>query len=188
MRPIPAARALYVQYNAVAEAPGLTTAHMADSLVRAAERGVDNLVVDVRHNGGGNTFLYPPLVNAITHFARGGAPGGASRRVFVITGRLTFSAAQNFVSTLDRYLPVTFVGEPTGSAPNFVGESPPVVLPYSGLRAPISSRVHYNADFTDSRRWVAPQLPAPLSSADYFANRDPALAAVLAALGGAVVQ
>jgi hypothetical protein len=176
-RPIADTRAVHLLYNAVAEPAGETTAEFAARLKDALrERGATDLVVDLRNNGGGNTYLYPPLLNAIVHF-RESAPGN---RVWVIVGRHTFSAAQNFATTLERYITdATFVGEPSGSRPNFVGESPPVVLPYSGLRASISSRYHQNVDFTDRRQWIAPRVPAPLSSADYFANRDPALDAVV---------
>jgi len=175
--PLPDARALYLQYNAVAHPQGETTAQFAERLKAALrDSQSEHLIVDIRQNSGGNTFLYPPLLNAIIHF-RESSP---DHRVWVIIGRRTFSAAQNFASTLDRYITdAIFVGEPTGSRPNFVGESPPVVLPHSGQRASISSRYHQNADFTDERNWIAPDVPAALTSADYFANRDPALDAIL---------
>jgi tetratricopeptide (TPR) repeat protein len=177
LRQLPQAHALYLQYNAVANLPTQTTRQFADSMKALLRtQRTRHLIVDVRNNSGGNTFLYPPLLNAIIHF-RESAP---EHRVWVIIGRRTFSAAQNFATTIERYIPdVTFVGEPTGSRPNFVGESPTVVLPHSGLRLAISSRYHQNVDFTDRRVWIAPQVPTPLSSRDYFANRDPALQAIL---------
>lgn len=176
-RPLRDSRALYLQYNAVAEPPGQTMRQYVESLkVVLREQQTTHLIVDVRNNGGGNTFLYPPLLNAVIHF-RESSP---DHRVWIIIGRRTFSAAQNFVTGIERYISdATFVGEPTGSRPNFVGESPPVVLPYSGTRLTISSRYHQSVDYTDRRMWIAPQVPAALSSADYFANRDPAMEAIL---------
>jgi hypothetical protein len=50
-------------------------------------------------------------------------------------------------------------------------------LPYSGLEMTISTRYHQTDD-QDQRTWIAPKIPVDLSSADYFANRDPVLDAV----------
>lgn len=59
-------------------------------------------------------------------------------KVFVVIGRHTFSAAQNTATLLDRHTDAVFVGEPSGSRPNFVGETAPFVLPCSGVRANVS--------------------------------------------------
>ena len=122
-RNLPEIRALYLEYNAVAHPQGETTTQFGARLKAALrENNNTHLIVDIRHNSGGNTLLYPPLLNAIIHF-RESSP---DHQIWVITSRRTFSAAQNFASTLDRYITdAIFVGEPTGSRPNFVGESPP---------------------------------------------------------------
>lgn len=53
-------------------------------------------------------------------------------------------------------------------------------LPYSGTLANISWRYHQGSILSDDHRlWIAPHVPVELSSEDYFANRDPALEAVL---------
>jgi hypothetical protein len=96
----------------------------------------------------------------------------------VITGRLTFSAAQVFINELDRYTSAVFAGEPSGSKPNFIGESAQTKLPYSGLVMTISTRYHQTDD-QDHRTWIAPKIPVALSSEDYFANRDPVMDTVL---------
>jgi C-terminal processing protease CtpA/Prc len=83
-----------------------------------------------------------------------------------------------FVNALDRYTSAVFAGEPSGSRPNFVGESAPTTLPYSGLQMTISTRYHQTDD-QDQRTWIAPKIPVELSSEEYFANRDPVLDAVL---------
>jgi hypothetical protein len=97
-----------------------------------------------------------------------------------VIGRATFSAAQNFTNDVDRLTGTIFVGEPTGSRPSFAGEGTMAVLPYSGIGLSISTRLHQHAYATDRRIWIAPDVPAELSSADYFANRDPALDAIQA--------
>ena len=40
--------------------------------------------------------------------------------------------------------------------------------------------IHHDSYWGDNRPWIAPYLPIELSSADYFANRDPVLETVLA--------
>ena len=47
------------------------------------------------------------------------------------TSRLTFSAAQNTVTAIERETSAIFVGEPTGSRPNFIGEAIDFELPCS---------------------------------------------------------
>jgi hypothetical protein len=104
-------------------------------------------------------------------------------RLFVLIGRRTFSACQNFVNWLDRMAHPIFIGEPTGSKPNFIGETTNVVLPYSRVQGSISSRIHFDSFWGDERQWIAPHIPIELSSEDYFANRDPVLEAVLTMIG-----
>src|SRR5258706_89573 len=60
-------------------------------------------------------------------------------KLFVVLGRRTFSAAQNAATFIERYLNAIFVGEPTGSSPNFVGEEAPFTLPYSKLLMNVSA-------------------------------------------------
>lgn len=174
---IPAAHAVYVQFNQVRENDGETFAASAAKIQRAVSTpGVRNLIVDVRHNTGGNSFLFPPLLRVIGGFQEL-RPGN---RIFALTSRHTFSAAQNFSTNLERQTDAVFVGEPTGSSPNFVGEGPNFFeLPYSGTRVTISSWYHQFSFWNDTRQWIAPDLPVELSSGDYFANRDPVLEAIV---------
>ncbi|HEY0304991.1 MAG TPA: hypothetical protein VGC44_08455, partial [Longimicrobiales bacterium] len=175
-RELPEARALYLNFNAVSQMDSLPlpvfSQRLAEQLRNPSYR---NLVVDVRLNGGGNTFLLPPLIQAIASFVA----SDSTRRIYVITSRHTYSAAQNFTGKLEWLLNPVFVGEPTGSSPNFTGESTGTTLPYSGIQVGISNRMHMNSDWEDKRLWIAPQIPAPLSSADFFAGRDPSLQAII---------
>ncbi len=171
-------KTLFVQFNVVRDGPDESVAAFADRLRGHldAHPELDALVLDVRHNGGGNSFLYPPLVKALIHFEQ----TRPDPRLYVLMGRQTFSACQNFVTDLDWWTGAAFVGEPSGSRPNQIGESTASILPYSGLRAGISSRFHQVSYPGDERAWIAPDLPVALTSEDYFANRDPVLDAALA--------
>jgi hypothetical protein len=175
-REVPEARALYLNFNAVSSMDSLPLPKFSQRLAeQLRNESYRNLIVDVRLNGGGNTFLLPPLIQSIASFAA----ADTSRRVYVITSRHTYSAAQNFAGKLEWLLNPVFVGEPTGSSPNFTGEGTSTALPYSGIQIGISNRMHMNSDWEDKRVWIAPQIPTPLSSADFFGGRDPALQAII---------
>jgi hypothetical protein len=175
---LPELHALYWQFNRVRDLPdGPTIAQFADSLRSQLETmQARYLIVDVRHNNGGNTNLIRPLLRSMTWWEQD-QPG---RRIFVIMGRNTFSAAQNFISRVEQWTDAVFVGEPSSSRPNFTGEETALVLPYSRVRGSISNRHWQNAGPDDDRPWIAPQVPITLSSGDYFADRDPAMEAIAA--------
>ena len=114
-------------------------------------------------------------MQALVHFER----QGGGRRLILLVGRNTYSAAQNFINDVERMTSALFVGEPSSSRPNFVGEDTEILLPYSGLAGSIGSRYFQDSDPLDVRIWIPPDIPVSLSSADYFGNRDPVLAAAL---------
>ena len=98
----------------------------------------------------------------------------------VITGRSTFSAAQFLVDHLERWTSATFVGEPTGSKGRVYGDSRRFTLPNSRITARVSIYYWQMWQPWDTREWTPPHVAAPLTMADYRANRDPALEAALA--------
>jgi hypothetical protein len=175
METLPGGKTVYFQFNQVFDEPGDPIEQFAGRLrATLAASNIQNLIVDVRHNSGGNLNVFTPLLRAIIAFETS-HPGAG---LYVLTGRQTFSAAQVFVNELDHYTSAIIAGEPSGSRPNFIGESAEAMLPYSGLRMTISTRYHQTDD-QDQRMWIAPKIPVELSSEDYFANRDPVLDAVL---------
>jgi hypothetical protein len=180
VRPLPGHGAVYFQFNQVADAADVPLAAFARQLRDTlAAVGADYLIVDVRHNNGGNNLLLDPLLDVVAGFAA----GSPKRRVYVLTSRGTFSAAANFITRIERRVPNTiFAGEPSMSSPNFTGEDNPVTLPFSGLTLSISNRYWQDSDANDRRPWIVPHLPVPLSSRDWLSNSDPVLDAVLRAI------
>jgi hypothetical protein len=130
----------------------------------------------MRWNNGGNTFLSQPLLYSLIKSDKINQKG----KLFVIIGRRTFSAAQNTSTFFERHTKAIFVGEPTGSRPNFVGEETPFVLPYSKVMVNISDLYWQSSWPMDYRTWIAPQIYTPPTFAAYRANRDPAMEAILA--------
>ncbi|TAH38443.1 MAG: hypothetical protein EYC70_03420 [Planctomycetota bacterium] len=138
-------------------------------------QGAEYLVIDMRENGGGNTGVVLALIHGLVRCDAVNRAG----HLFVITGRRTFSAAMNCCSLLELHTAAVFVGEPTGSRPNFVGESTSFVLPCNQYRVYCSSRYWQHVTSLDRRPWIAPEIVAELSSTDFASNRDPALEAIL---------
>ena len=172
---------LYVQFNQVVDARDESLAAFAARLDGEISRSRPRaIVLDVRHNNGGNSYLFPPLVEVLERYDAA-AP---AHRLLVLTGRNTFSAAQNFIAQIDKRTRAVFVGEPSSSKPNFVGEENEVVLPWSGAIGSISNRNHENIP-GDTRPWIPIDIPVELSSTDYFSGKDPVLEAALEAVRAA---
>jgi hypothetical protein len=163
---------LYFQFNQVmnkdTESLQAFSKRLGDTLRISGAR---RLVIDVRHNNGGNAELLYPLLDVLTAFQTANGPAS----VTIITGRNTFSAAQIFISKCDRLFHPLFVGESSSSRPNFVGEENAVILPYSGAMCSISNRYHESIP-GDTRTFIEPNKVVLLSSTDYFSNVDPILA------------
>jgi hypothetical protein len=169
---------VYAQINEIADGPDQSFAQFAAAMgARIAEPRVRRLVIDLRHNNGGDGGLNWLLVREIVRAARLDRDGG----LFVVVGPRTFSAAMNLASMLETHASVIFVGEPTGSRPNFYGEDTSFTLPHSRLTGSISSAWFQGGETSDDLRpFIAPDLPAPLTPEALRAGLDPALEAIAA--------
>lgn len=165
-----------VRYNAARAEAEPPAAFWKRVIAEAEARKVARFVVDLRANSGGDNGHNRPMVEGLRGSAWLNVPG----RLYVLIGRATFSAGMNAAADLERETKATFVGEPTGSSPNFAGEASPVALPFSGLQAIVSSRYFQGSGPTDKRTWIAPALRVEPVFADWVAGRDAALEAVLA--------
>jgi hypothetical protein len=174
-RQLASGRAVYVGYNSVVPPTGSFVRSLT-RLVREAR--VRRVVVDVRLNGGGDNTTYGPLTSLL------GSPAVDRRRkLYVLIGRATFSAAANFAAELDRDTGATFVGEPTGGGVETYGDTFPVALPTLGWTVHVAARYHERRKSRNDRRLaVAPDLRVELTSAQYFAGRDPVLERALRGL------
>src|SRR5712691_3306162 len=152
---LPESRVVYFQYNAVINDPQEPLAKFSERLFQFInDHEVDKLVIDMRWNNGGNTFVNGPLLKGLISNGKVNQRG----KLFIIIGRRTFSAAQNAVSAFGRYTDVVFVGEPTGGSPNFIGDEVFFTLPYSKLSANVSDVNWQESLATDYRTWIAPQV------------------------------
>jgi len=158
-------RAVYLAYN-------FMTVPMGDVAARfgrlAARQRVDRVILDLRHNPGGNYFTSGPLLAALRELPR-------SKQLVVLVGRTTFSAAQNLVSDLERAARPRFVGEPTGGSPNLYGDPSARQLPASGWNANVATVYWRQSTPRDRRLALEPDVFVRYTAADFFGGRDPVL-------------
>jgi hypothetical protein len=174
-RKLAGGRAVYMEFNSVQRpTPGFLTA--LTRLVRGPR--VRRFIVDVRLNGGGDNTTYGSLIDLF-----------ASRqvnkrgRLFLLSGRATFSAAANFAAEMDRDTRAIVVGEPTGGGVETYGDTFPLALPTAGWTVHIAARYHERKKGPGDRRLaVEPDVRVDLTSTQYFAELDPALARALQGL------
>jgi hypothetical protein len=168
---LPASRTLFVQQN---EVQGGIAGICREILDRAMQDDVARVVLDLRHNGGGDNTTLAPLEETLRH-ATINRPG----RLDVIVGRITFSAAANLATDLEGETSATFAGEAMGGSPNQYGDARRIDLPSGRQALYMATRYWERSTPDDQRITIEPDIAADLSSADYFAGRDPVLQAIL---------
>ena len=183
---IPSCGTLYLQYNRAQDQPGgETVRELADRLLQELEGTPPaRLVIDLRFNTGGNLDLADPFFRRIAAL-----PWAAERgRLFVITGRATFSAGITPVAFLRQSTRATVVGEPPGDGLDFWAEGGNILLrntkltlhyadgfhSYSPREYPAFRPYYYDLSVAN----LGPDIPVTLSLAQYLAGRDPAMEAI----------
>jgi hypothetical protein len=173
-QPLPEHDALYVQVNNLKDAPDETLAQYGRRLWAVVDTThAKNLIVDIRHNNGGTTQLYPELLRTLIAYSR-----VTGRQVWVLIGRRTYSAAGNFVTDLERLTAPIFVGEASSECCNLYGDPVNITLPYSGVQAELTAVRWQLSAPGDRRREISPAVPVQLTARAYFAGQDPALDAI----------
>lgn len=169
LAPLERGRSLYLGYHMVTSAPQ----SLLDRILHTARKpGFRKLVIDVRHNGGGNNATYWSLIDLIDARPLRG-------KVVVLVGRMTFSAAGNFVAVVDRSTRARLVGEPSGGAPNQWGDRNAIELPVAGLTAYVAAQ-YVEVVRGDKRHAVMPDVRIEPTVADFLAGRDVVLRRALA--------
>ena len=175
VRTLAGGKAVYFGYNTVAAPPRALLLKLQRLVSRPK---VKRVIVDLRLNGGGDNTTYGSLTTLF-----GSSTVDRRGRLYVLIGRATFSAAANFAAELDRDTRATFVGEPTGGGVETYGDVVPLLLPTLGWNVNIAARYHDRRRGPKDRRLaVGPDIRVDLTSADYFARRDPVLAQALKGL------
>jgi hypothetical protein len=165
-------RVLHVAYNVTR---GDTSAFAVEIARLAHVVGTDALVLDLRHNAGGDNTTYGPLLDLLETWSV-----DQGQMLTVLISRVTFSAAMQLVIDLEQRTPAVFVGEPTGASPNHYGDAVSVELDGCGVTARVATISWMTAGLADERTTKEPDLHVGVESAAFFAGEDPVLAAALA--------
>ena len=182
---LPEDRILYLQFNRSGNAPG------GESLAEFGRRtiaeiqtmAVNKIVFDVRFNTGGDLSIGRPFINQLGAFAK-----DHKIKVYVITGRATFSAGIYHAMQLRQFAGAILVGEPIGDILEIWSEGGNLLTPNSKLSLHFADRLHsysplvrpefdqYLVKDTDlSIANPGPDVLVKMTARDYFAGRDPAL-------------
>ena len=180
---LPGDRAIYVQYNRAQEdREGPTMKEFTNDLFREVERSKPvALIFDLRFNTGGNLEVATPLMKTVAEKRNG-------IRVFVITGRATFSAGISHVAQLKQWTRATIVGEPAGDELDTWSEGGNLTLPNSKLTVHYANAFHSYSrrEYPERRPYlfdldidsIAPEIVIEPSWTEYIQGRDPVLEAV----------
>jgi hypothetical protein len=171
---LPDKKIMYFKYNACRE-------HTADPFIEFSQRllaeidaaAVEKLVIDVRHNGGGNSGILDPFIDTLAQHETLNQKG----RLFVIIGRQTFSSAILNVIDLRKKTEAILVGEPTGGKPNHYGELKFLTLPNTKMVVSYSTKYFTHAEKDTPS--LMPDISVKMTFQDYRTGRDPFLEAVL---------
>lgn len=130
------------------------------------------LIIDLRDSGGGDFNLGRQLVRELAERTAVNRPD----RLFVLTGRRTFSAAMTNAVDFRTMTRATLVGEPPGAAPNNWQEVRSFHLPHSGLKVGVSTRYY---EFLPGETAVRPDFFVPPTPSDWGSEHDAALRYIL---------
>jgi hypothetical protein len=170
--PLDGGKTMYFEVNSISNDPhGPTLPAFCENLLNEVDRGVERVIVDLRHNGGGSRELMLPCVEA---FAARPAIN-RSGHLFVIVGHETFSAALWTALDFANRTHATIVGEPTAGKPNFFGETRSAATPAHHVPFTWASRMNWRTDHADTRDALIPADIIRESFADYASGRDPVI-------------
>ncbi|MFZ2053888.1 MAG: hypothetical protein WAU81_06785 [Candidatus Aminicenantales bacterium] len=171
---LPGSRTLFFKYNSCQNMNGRPFGDFVKVLFDAADTGkVSRIVIDLRHNGGGNSGIFAPFLAELKKRPAFCREGG----IYVLVGRRTFSSAILNALDLKKETPAVFAGEPTGGKPNHYGEVQMFLLPQSGLAVTYS--VKYFRVVGGDPDSLMPDLLVEPELADYLQKTDPVLERVL---------
>jgi len=181
-------KALYIQYNSSVFPDDADRRALIEGMLEAVRgKGVEKVIVDLRLNGGGDLTQMRGAFNRMLREKVFEQPG----RLYAITGEATFSAGLFHAANL-KAQGATIVGELVGDDIDFWAEGGgPIELPNSKVRVYASTGFHsystidyplyekqlyLNLDIDT----LEPDMPVPMTFADFIHGRDAALARILA--------
>ncbi len=140
------------------------------------QNNIRELVIDLRNNGGGDLYVGLVLANALNL----ADPIDWQSGVYVLTDKVTFSAATSNTALFRELLNAKIVGEPTGSNPTGFQDMDTFELPNSKLVVCYSKRFfRIQKEFTEG---VQPDVPLPYEWESFSRGEDKMLQWVIEAI------
>ena len=159
--------AIYFQYNQCINMRSESFSQFSDRLFKTIDqKQVENLIVDVRFNTGGNSDLFSnyfsPKLNS--YIAKN------ELNIYTIIGRRTFSSGLWVASELSKNCNSILIGEPTGNKPNHYGDNRKFKLPKSQLIINYSTRYWKMSETEEDALY--PDNFIKIKSKDILVGRD----------------
>ncbi|MBL7005466.1 MAG: hypothetical protein ISR78_00130 [Spirochaetia bacterium] len=163
----PSEKLLYILYNSCKNDPEHSFSNFISKQYSDLEgHPIDNVVVDLRNNSGGDSRIIKPLYSLLYNEL-------SQSRLFIIIGPNTFSSGLMNAVELSQKFNGILVGSPTGGKPNHYGEVRSTQLPSGNI---ISWSTNYFIMIPgDNSDALYPDLPVENESADFFALKDSVL-------------
>ena len=164
---------IYFKYNQCVDSSDYPFQKMQSDLEKMlAEHSDARLVVDIRSNSGGNSSILDPFIDSLKNNKDFNCKG----RLFVITGRRTFSSAVLNATRLRTETNAIFVGETACGLPNHYGEVKMFTLPNSGLGVSYSTKYF---EYSKEAISLVPDIITETTFAECLRGEDPALNAII---------
>jgi len=166
------ARAVFLKYNQCRDPDEFTL--LTDSIARLLDAGATRLIIDLRHNSGGDSRVIQPLIETIRRRPAINRPDA----LYAIIGRGTFSSGMAAAHHLRTKARATIVGEPIGERPNTFGNMRTFTLPHSGVQVTYSTEYYRFAPGEPDA--FMPDVYVSITPDAIIAGRDPVLEWIVA--------
>lgn len=167
---------MYVQYNTCYESPVLPIADFTAQVVQMMEEmGCAKFVFDLRYNGGGDSRVIEPFLQAVQAYQQ-----EHGLETYTLIGNSTFSSGTIAMIQTKWWLDATLVGESTGGAMACYGDVGTFQMPNMPLIVGYSTQKFVFEEGFEHGEPMCPDVPVEMTFADYRAGRDPVVEWVMA--------
>ncbi|MEM9549140.1 MAG: hypothetical protein AAGA77_24345 [Bacteroidota bacterium] len=174
---LPEHQTLFIQYNACRERDELSFQSFTNQITNRIndDTNIQEIILDLRHNGGGNSSIMLPLIDALDEMINTGR--FSESEIHLIIGRKTFSSAiLNTLEIKEKINPILY-GESSGGKPNHYGEVKTFQLPNSRLTITYSTKYFTHSDNEEDS--IHPDVPIGYSSEHFLNGLDPVVEEIL---------